>query len=42
MGDRSPKSIEQKKKQAAAAKAQKQSDAHSKAHPAPGELGKKK
>ena len=42
MGDKSPKSIEQKKKQAAAAKTQKQADAYTKSHPAPGEFGKKK
>ena len=41
MGDRSPKSIEQKKKQAEAAKAQQQAAANAKAHPTPGVLGKK-
>lgn len=41
MGDRSPKSIEQKKKQAAAEKQKKQADAYSKSHPAPGGLGNK-
>ena len=41
MGDRSPKAIEQKKKQAEAEKKQKQVDAYAKSHPAPSELGKK-
>jgi len=41
MGDRSPKAIEQKKKQAAAEKIQKQAEAYTKAHPAPATLGKK-
>ncbi|HEY6196614.1 MAG TPA: hypothetical protein VI504_16410 [Candidatus Eisenbacteria bacterium] len=41
MGDKSPKAIEQKKKQAEAEKKQKQADAYTKSHPAPGVLGKK-
>jgi hypothetical protein len=41
MGDKSPKSTERKKKQAIAEKAQKQSDAYSKSHPAPAMPGKK-
>jgi hypothetical protein len=35
MGDKSPKSNDRKKKQDAAEKKQKQSDAFAKAHPAP-------
>jgi hypothetical protein len=35
MGDKSPKANERKKKQDAAEKNQKKSDAHAKAHPAP-------
>lgn len=42
MGDKSPKSKDRQKKQAAAEKTQKQADAYTKAHPAPAELGKKK
>jgi hypothetical protein len=41
VGDKSPKAIEQKKKQAEAEKKQKQADAYTKSHPAPGVLGKK-
>ena len=41
MGDRSPKAIEQKKKQAEAEKKKQQADAYTKSHPAPAELGKK-
>ena len=41
MGDRSPKAIEQKKKQAEAEKKKQQANAYTKAHPAPAELGKK-
>lgn len=41
MGDRSPKAIEQKKKQAAAEQQKKQADAYTKSHPAPSVLGKK-
>jgi hypothetical protein len=41
MGDRSPKAIEQKKKQAEAEKKKQQANAFSKAHPSTGELGKK-
>ena len=39
MGDKSPKAIEQKKKQAEAEKLKKQQDAYTKSHPAPGGLG---
>ena len=42
VGDRSPKSIEQKKKQAEAAKAAAQAAAKAKANPTPGALGGKK
>jgi hypothetical protein len=42
VGDRSPKSIEQKKKQAEAAKAAAQAAAKAKATPTPGALGGKK
>ena len=41
MGDKSPKSIEQKKKQAAAEKQKQQSDAYTKSHPAPTVPGRK-
>lgn len=41
MGDKSPKSTEKKKKQSAAEKNQKQSDAHAKAHPSPSVPGKR-
>jgi len=40
MGDKSPKSKERQKKQAAAEKTQKQADAFTKAHPAPVVPGK--
>jgi hypothetical protein len=36
MGDKSPKAIEQKKKQAEAEKMKKQADTYAKSHPAPG------
>ena len=36
MGDKSPKAIEQKKKQAEAEKKKQQADAYAKSHPAPG------
>ncbi len=42
MGDKSPKSKEREKKQAATDKSQKQAAAFAKAHPAPVELGNKK
>lgn len=41
MGDKSPKSNDRKKKQAAVEKTQKQADAYTKSHPAPATLGKK-
>ena len=41
MGDKSPKAIEQKKKQAEAEKKKQQADAYAKSHPAPGGLGPK-
>ena len=41
MGDKSPKANERKKKQDAAEKSQKKSDAFNKAHPAPMVPGKK-
>ena len=41
MGDKSPKSKERKKKQDAAEKSQKKSDAFVKSHPAPAVPGKK-
>ena len=41
MGDKSPKSNERKKKQAAAEKNQKKADASAKAHPAPAVPGKR-
>ena len=41
MGDRSPKAIEQKKKQAEAEKKKQQASAYTKAHPAQAEPGKK-
>jgi hypothetical protein len=41
MGDKSPKSNERKKKQAATEKSQKKADALTKAHPAPTVPGKK-
>ncbi|MEQ1831843.1 MAG: hypothetical protein ABL977_02225 [Candidatus Eisenbacteria bacterium] len=42
MGDKSPKSKERDKKQAAADKSQKKAAAFAKANPAPVELGSKK
>lgn len=41
MGDKSPKANEQRKKQQAAEKNQKKSDAHAKAHPAAAVPGKR-
>jgi hypothetical protein len=41
MGDKSPKSTERKKKQAAAQKGEKKAAAFTKAHPAPPVPGKK-
>ena len=41
MGDKSPKAIEQKKKQAEAEKNKQQANAYTKAHPVQTELGKK-
>ena len=41
MGDKSPKSKERQKKQDAAEKSQKKTDAFTKAHPAPAVPGKK-
>lgn len=41
MGDKSPKAIEQKKKQAEAEKNKKQADAYTKSHPSPSGLDKR-
>ena len=41
MGDKSPKSKDRQKKQDAANKGQKQTDAYAKAHPTSGTLSKK-
>jgi hypothetical protein len=41
MGDKSPKANDRKKKQDAAEKSQKKSDAYTKAHPTPTVPGKK-
>jgi len=41
MGDKSPKAIEQKKKQAEAEKNKQQANAYAKSHPTTGEIGKK-